>query len=80
MRRRSRNCKQLLAELSEEERKSLPETVAEIIDSSWMSYMILFQQKEKELYDEIDHVLDNAYLMPFQTRDLAEAISCGKTA
>ena len=33
---------------------------------------VLPKQKKKRLYEEIDRVLDNAYLMPFQTRDLAE--------
>ena len=30
------------------------------------------KQSQQRLYEEIDRVLDNAYLMPFQTRDLAE--------
>lgn len=62
---------QFLAELSEAERMSLPETVAEMTTQLDELHGLL-KRKEKSLYDEIDRVLDNAYLMPFQTRDLAE--------
>ncbi|MCQ6273950.1 dynamin family GTPase [Bacillus sp. V3B] len=62
---------QILAELSEEEKRSLPETVAEITTRLDELHGLL-KRKEKSMYDEIDRVLDNAYLMPFQTRDLAE--------
>ena len=34
--------------------------------------MVYRNKVEKQFYEEIDRVLDNAYLMPFQTRDLAE--------
>ena len=37
------------------------------------------QQSEKQLYSEMDDLLDNAYLMPFQTRDLARTIPRFKT-
>ena len=33
---------------------------------------VLPKQSQQLLYEEIDRILDNAYLMPFQTRDLAE--------
>ena len=58
-------------ELSEDERKSLPEKVAEL--TAHINEMSdLPKQSEQQLYEEIDRILDNAYLMPFQTRDLAE--------
>ena len=61
----------LLNELSEDERKSLPDKVAEL--SAYVNEMKhLPQQREQELYAEMDRILDSAYLMPFQTRDLAE--------
>jgi len=61
----------VLAQLTEEERNSLPERVAEL-QNQLNELSTSLNQKEKKLYDEIDSVLDNAYVMPFQTRDLAE--------
>ena len=61
----------LLNKLSEDERKSLPDKVAEL--TAYMNEMShVPKQREQQLYEEIDRILDNAYLMPFQTRDLAE--------
>ena len=61
----------LLNELSEDERKSLPEKVAELTaHTNEMSHVP--KQREQQLYEEMDRILDNAYLMPFHTRDLAE--------
>ena len=65
------NHNRLLDELSEDERKSLPDRVAEL--TAHISEMsVLPKQSQQLLYEEIDRILDNAYLMPFQTRDLAE--------
>ena len=65
------NHNRLLDELSEDERKSLPDRVAEL--TAHISEMsVLPKQSQQRLYEEIDRILDNAYLMPFQTRDLAE--------
>ena len=61
----------LLDELSDDERKSLPDKVTELTAyADEMSH--LPEKSEQELYAEMDHILDSAYLMPFQTRDLAE--------
>ncbi|WP_338451852.1 dynamin family protein [Niallia oryzisoli] len=60
-----------LAPLSDEERKSLADKAAGL-NTQLHALSNSLQQKEKKLYDEIDSVLDNAYIMPFQTRDLAE--------
>ena len=65
------NFNKLLAELSEDERNNLPEKVETL--SAQIDVLNDFpKQREKHLYEEIDRVLDSAYLMPFQTRDLAE--------
>ncbi|WP_071395534.1 dynamin family protein [Bacillus tuaregi] len=66
-----RELNERLAQLSEADRSSLPENVA-ALKSQLNELMDSLKQKEKKLYDEIDSVLDNAYVMPFQTRDLAE--------
>nr|WP_295971944.1 dynamin family protein [uncultured Bacillus sp.] len=60
-----------LNELTEEERQELFQKAADL--SSQLEEMkSSLAAKEKQLYDDIDQVLDNAYLMPFSTRDLAE--------
>lgn len=60
-----------LQELSEEERQGLFETYGEL-SSQLEELKASLKKKEIGLYEEIDKVLDNAYLMPFSTRDLAE--------
>lgn len=66
-----RELNERLAPLSDEERKSLADKAAGL-NTQLHALSNDLQQKEKKLYDEIDSVLDNAYIMPFQTRDLAE--------
>ena len=63
---------QLLADLPEEKIRKLPEHVEGLNDAL---QILLEEQKrvEKELYDKVDDLLDSAYLMPFETRDLAQA-------
>lgn len=65
------NYNRLLDELSEDERKSLPDRVAELT-AHIREMSVLPKQSQQRLYEEIDRILDNAYLMPFQTRDVAE--------
>lgn len=63
--------RKVLDGLSEEDKRKLPEIVEELT-SRLEKFSQLLQQKEKQFYEEVDNILDNAYLMPFQTRDLAE--------
>ncbi|MBB6444636.1 dynamin family protein [Bacillus benzoevorans] len=60
-----------LEELSEEERQGLIETFSDLSEQL-EELKASLKKKEIQLYESIDKVLDNAYLMPFSTRDLAE--------
>lgn len=60
-----------LEELSEEERQNLFETFSDV-SAQLEELKASLKKKEIGLYESIDKVLDNAYLMPFSTRDLAE--------
>lgn len=60
-----------LEELSEDERASLVEIVKELEDrlEEIRSHL---RRTEIDFNKKVDDILDNAYLMPFQTRELAE--------
>ncbi|WP_428908874.1 dynamin family protein [Niallia sp. Krafla_26] len=62
----------VLEELSVEERNRLNAKV-EDLNQELHGIQLEMQQTEKELYERIDTLLDSAYLMPFETRDLAQA-------
>ncbi|WP_338470031.1 dynamin family protein [Niallia sp. XMNu-256] len=69
---KSKDLEQLLAELTEEDREKLLEHVDYLKNE--LQILQEGQEKvEKELYDKVNDLLDNAYLMPFETRDLAQA-------
>ncbi len=63
--------KEKLEELPEDERETLFHTYA-ALKVQLEDLKTSLKKKEIGLYEEIDKVLDNAYLMPFSTRDLAE--------
>lgn len=63
---------EILAELSLEERTLLPEQL-EILKDNILEMKALITNTENSLNNKVDEVLKNAYLMPFQTRELAEA-------
>ncbi|MBP3041649.1 dynamin family GTPase [Bacillaceae bacterium Marseille-Q3522] len=62
--------KKLLAELPQEERKRLKAVITglEAEQKMWSSYS---EEKTEQLRQAVDKLLQNAYLMPFQTRELA---------
>lgn len=62
---------ELLESLSNEEQKEIIEQNLEI-QEQLNSIQESLLQIEKEFYDESEKILKNAYLMPFQTRELAE--------
>ncbi|KOP83169.1 Dynamin family protein [Bacillus sp. FJAT-21945] len=62
----------ILAELSSEERKLLPEQL-EANRNMLAEMTAIAATTENSLNNKVDEILKNAYLMPFQTRELAEA-------
>ncbi|MEH6992402.1 dynamin family protein [Neobacillus drentensis] len=62
----------LLNELPEEEKQELTQTY-QSISANLQTLEKGVEETEKELDKEIAKILNNAYLMPFQTRELAEA-------
>ncbi|PAE43740.1 dynamin family protein [Bacillus sp. 7884-1] len=62
----------LLNELPEEEKQELTQTY-QSISANLQTLERGVEETEKELDKEIAKILNNAYLMPFQTRELAEA-------
>lgn len=63
---------EVLNKLSEEEKKQLTETY-QTITTNLQALGKGVKETEKEMDDEIAKIMKNAYLMPFQTRALAEA-------
>lgn len=66
-----RALEEVLAELAPEEKSTLFATAAQV-RNELKELKTSLTKKKLELSEEIDKVLDNAYLMPFATRDLAE--------
>jgi small GTP-binding protein len=62
---------ELLESLSNEEQKEMVEQNLDI-QQKLHSIQESLSQIEKEFYDESEKIIKNAYLMPFQTRELAE--------
>ncbi|WP_102274819.1 dynamin family protein [Cytobacillus massiliigabonensis] len=62
----------ILAEFSADERKLLPEKL-EAVTNELDEMTAIVSTAENRLNNKVDEVLKNAYLMPFQTRELAEA-------
>ena len=63
---------EVLNELSEEEKQQLIQTYQSITENL-QTLDKGVKETEKEMDDEIAKIMKNAYLMPFQTRELAEA-------
>lgn len=62
----------LLAEFTEEEKRQLGDHVGRLNHELQIQYEQQMRA-ETELYDKVDDLLDSAYLMPFETRELAQA-------
>ena len=62
---------EVLQELPEDEKTMIPDKV-DGLHRQLSELKDKLQQSEKQLYNEMDDLLDNAYLMPFATRDLAQ--------
>lgn len=60
----------ILKDVSEDERNELP---AILLDLNEKKLKLLNEDSEREFSSGINNILDNAYLMPFQTRELAES-------
>ncbi|WP_147533732.1 dynamin family protein [Bacillus marasmi] len=60
-----------LTELTESERLGLKERIDQI-EKMLEELKATVEQKSLEINDEVDEILDNAYIMPFQTRELAK--------
>jgi small GTP-binding protein len=60
-----------LATLSEEERRGLPERIA-LVENQLEKLTSAVEQAGTSFDHEVDNILENAYIMPFQTRELAE--------
>ena len=63
---------EVLNELTEEEKQQLTQTY-QSISTNLQTLEKGVKEAEKEIDDEIAKIMKNAYLMPFQTRELAEA-------
>ncbi|MEH7113426.1 dynamin family protein [Neobacillus niacini] len=63
---------EVLNELTEEEKQQLTKTY-QSISTNLQTLEKGVKETEKEIDDEIAKIMKNAYLMPFQTRQLAEA-------
>ena len=63
---------EVLNELTEEEKQQLTQTY-QSISTNLQTLEKGVKEAEKEMDDEIAKIMKNAYLMPFQTRELAEA-------
>ena len=62
---------EVLQELTEDEKIMIPDKV-EGLHRQLNQLKEKLQKSEKQLYNEMDDLLENAYLMPFATRDLAQ--------
>lgn len=61
-----------LAELDQQEREQLPGKLANL-EAELRKLKTSIDKEEIEINHKIDEILKNAYLMPFQTRELAES-------
>lgn len=63
---------EILADLSEEEREQILEKIA-LLEQQLSTQKQSLNKFENNMDNRVDDILKNAYLMPFQTRDLAKS-------